>query len=261
MVELERKEESMKIASWNIGAAHTINSTDVFDYDKENIDYFAQNLADVDADLIFLQETHMPKNKDGGSSLAKKLADRIGYKYFYDTVRAPVSFIDNNYQFGLSVISREPLDDFRALKLPDVDLPLHISGRPDAKMYAQYLQIAKWRDINIFNTHFSPMQNTRESWSSKIGQKFASRIDKFLANNLCTPMIFAGDFNAQQLFQEFPEFNKKFALSDALPAGEATSLDGKVDYLLYSPEFDLVESEIIKTDLADHDLLIAEFKE
>jgi endonuclease/exonuclease/phosphatase family metal-dependent hydrolase len=247
----------MKIASWNIGGAHIIKSDKEFDYEKEDLDYFVQNFADANADLIFLQETHMPRTT--GKSLSERIAQKLGYRYFYDTVRAPISHIDQNYQYGLSMISRRPLLDFHAVKVPSVNLDFYFSDGRKGKMFDQYLQIAQLDGVNIFHTHLSPIQNTHESWTSETGRKYAERIDKFFCDTLRTPMIFAGDFNAQELFSEFPKFTHELALADALPPAETNIVGEKVDYILYSPELKPIQAKVVETNLSDHYLLEAKF--
>jgi endonuclease/exonuclease/phosphatase family metal-dependent hydrolase len=247
----------MKIATWNISGAHTINSKEEIGYSSENINYFAQNLKKVNPDIVFLQETHMPR--DGSPSLARRFANELGFTFYFDTVRAEKSFIDATQRFGLSIISRWNLQNPKSRKQPDVSLSMKVKYEMRS-LYPAFLQSANFSGINFFNTHFQPIQCTKESyWSSKVGANYARCIDKFLCDSLRTPMIFAGDFNAPNLKRDFPRFFSKFYLNDAVPR-EATDLGGeKMDYILYSPELKLLSSEIIKTDLTDHYLLVAEF--
>jgi exonuclease III len=203
----------MKIATWNIGSARTINSKKVFDYAPENIDYFVQNLKKVDPDIVFLQETHMPR--DGSPSLAQRFADELGFAFHFDTVRVEESFIDATQRFGLSMISRWNLQDPESRKQPDVDLLMKVGDEMNP-LHPAFLQSASYSGINFFNTHFQPIHHTAESsWSSKVGANYARHIDKFLCDNLRTPMIFAGDFNAPNLKRDFPRFFSKFRLDDA----------------------------------------------
>ncbi len=74
----------------------------------------------------------------------------------------------------------------------------------------------------------------------------------FLDNLGALPLIFAGDFNAPNLYEDFSRLMKTFQLKPALD-GQPTDVKGnKMDYILYSPEFVVEKSEVIKTDKSDH---------
>ena len=96
--------KQLKIASWNIAGAHAIKSLNQFDYQREDINYFAEQLRAIDADIICLQETHLNMDR----SVAKEMAALLGYSYVYDIDVSP-SHIDENYRLGNAIISRLPL--------------------------------------------------------------------------------------------------------------------------------------------------------
>lgn len=49
------KRKTIRIATWNIGGGRPVQSLKRFDYGSEELDYFAGELAKVEADVIWLQ--------------------------------------------------------------------------------------------------------------------------------------------------------------------------------------------------------------
>ncbi len=74
--------DRLKVLTWNIGGAHTVNSSAVFDYDKENLSYFVEAIKAVNPDVICIQESHT----NDSDVLANRLAQELGLAYVFDAV-------------------------------------------------------------------------------------------------------------------------------------------------------------------------------
>jgi endonuclease/exonuclease/phosphatase family metal-dependent hydrolase len=248
--------KSLKIATWNIGGAHTINSADMFDYDQEDLSYFAEILKPLDLDVICLQESH---TKDG-SIVSKRLAERLGLPFVFDSPRSP-SHIDESYQLANAIISRYPIGNTRHIQLPNPVFELYFQDGKKAKLFQTYVQTARIEGITFANTHLQPLHLFGYSWSEDQGQKLAFDTETVFLESLGTPpLVFAGDFNAPELHKDFPRLMKAFQLKPALD-GQPTDVKGKkMDYILYSPEFAVKRSEVIKTKKSDHFLGWAELE-
>lgn len=102
------------------------------------------------------------------------------------------------------------------------------------------------------------MQLFGRSYSDGEGKQFASDIEATMLNTLEAPILFAGDFNAPKLFVDFPRLIGALGLSAAHDE-QATDVHGnRMDYILYSKEFSIENSEMIHTEQADHYPLWAE---
>jgi len=242
--------KSLKIATWNIGGAHTINSNSMFDYDKENLSYFADILRPLDLDVICLQESHTKE----GSIVSKRLAEMLGLPFVFDSPRSP-SHIDESYQLADAIISRYPIEDTQHILLPQPPFELFFQDGKKAKLFQTYVQTARIQGVSFANTHLQPLHLFGYSWSEGKGQKLAFDTETTFLDNLGKPpLIFAGDFNAPKLKGDFPRLMKTFHLKPALDEQPTDVKGNKMDYILYSPEFTIKQSEIIKTKKSDHSL-------
>lgn len=244
-----------KVATWNIGGAHTIKSANTFDYDKENLAYFAENLKDFDLDIVCLQESHTKED----DVVSNRLAELLGFPFVFDSPRSP-SHIDEKYQLSNAIISRYPIEETRNVLLPDPFFELYFQDGRKARLFRTYIQIAKIQGINFANTHLQPLHIFGYAWSKGEGGQLASDTDKVFINNLSVPLVCMGDFNDPHLEKDFPGFIESFELKFALD-DQPTQIKGeKVDYILYSPEFTVRKAEVIKTNKSDHYLCLAELE-
>ncbi len=245
----------MKIITWNIGGAHTVNSAEQFDYDKEDLSYFVDAIRPLNPDVICIQESHT--NDD--DVLANRLAESLGLPYVFDAPRSP-SHIDENYQLSNAIISRYPIENKKSILLPDPPFELYFRDGKKARLFHTYVQTADIQGITVANTHLQPLHIFGYSYSEGEGKKFAEETEKILCDNLNSPLIFAGDFNAPNLLNDFPRLIESFGLTAALEE-QATDIQGhRMDYILYSEGLMMEDSAIIKTERADHYLGWAELK-
>jgi endonuclease/exonuclease/phosphatase family metal-dependent hydrolase len=247
--------EQLKVATWNIGGAHTVNSNSMFDYDKEDLSYFIDILKATRPDIVCLQESHTKKNR----VLAELIAKELELSYVFDSPRSP-SHIDEDYELANAIISRYPIENPRQIFLPDPPFELYLEGgKKVARLFHTYVQIAQIHGMTIANTHLQPLHLFGYSWGEGRGNILAGKTEDVFLKNLEVPLLFSGDFNAPHLQEDFSRFMKKFDLTPALH-NEATDIKGnKMDYILYSPEFSLAKAELVKTEKSDHYLGLATF--
>ena len=248
-------QDRLKVLTWNIGGAHTVNSSAVFDYDKEDLAYFVEAIKAINPDIICLQESHT----NDSDVLASRLAKELGLAYVFDAPRSP-SHIDENYQLSNAIISRYPIENTKNILLPDPSFELYFEGGKKARLFHTYLQTATIQGITIANTHLQPLHLFGYSYNKGEGKQFANDTEAVLCSNLNTPLIFAGDFNDPNLFSNFPLLVEKFKLEAALDEQPTDIKGNKMDYILFSKELTLDKAELIKAEKADHHLGWAIFK-
>lgn len=247
--------DTLKIVTWNIGGAHTVGSAKQFDYEKEDLPYFVDMLRAQDADIVCLQESHTNDN----DSLAKRLAEQLNLPYVFDSPRSP-SHIDANYQLSNAILSRFPIEHTQHILLPDPPFELFFSNGSKARLFHTYVQVATIEGVQILNTHLQPLHLFGYSYSEGEGKVFGEACQEVMLHHMNRPLVFAGDFNDPQLEVNFGKMFTDFALSPALD-NQPTDIKGnKMDYILYSPEFELTAAEVVKADKADHHLGVAELR-
>lgn len=240
--------KTLRIATWNIGGAHTINSAGMFDYGAEDLLYFAGILKPLDLDIICLQESHSRE----GDVIAEKLAKLLDLPFVFDSPRSP-SHIDNRYQLANSIISKYPIEDTRDILLPLPSFDLIFEDGRRAEGFNTKVQICRIQGITFANTHLQPLHIFGYSWSKGEGRTLATETENvFLENLRKPPIIFAGDFNDPNLFTDFPKLIDTYNFKPALDEQPTDNKGKKVDYILYSPGFTIKQSEIVQTDKSDH---------
>lgn len=73
----------MKIATWNIAGGHTAKSSKAFDYSTRNLNYFANQLATLNPDVLCLQEAEYELS--GSLSLANYFAEQLNMPFVFET--------------------------------------------------------------------------------------------------------------------------------------------------------------------------------
>lgn len=251
----------LKIASWNIAGGRKTNSTKRFDYtEREDIDYFAKELAKLEADIICFQEVHF---KDGASTAAQ-IAKKLAMPHVFESNAGHPSHIDTDYQLGTAIISRLPLTDTVITPVPYPDFPLHLpNGEPEKERHHRFLQTAKCQGFTIANLHTLPMHYFGFAYDQGEGKSFARQIEDLLLAKLEQPLLFAATLNFDDTQLIYPRLYKEFELHEALgtlptrPSGRSGSL--RIDHVLFSPEFTLRNFGVNLTE-SDHYLCWAEFE-
>lgn len=238
---------SFKIVTWNIGGAHTVNSGDMFDYDKENMAYFADHIRAVDPDIVCIQESHTNET----DVLARRLADDLGLAHVFNEPRSP-SHIDERYQLSNAILSKFPIENRRHVRLPDPSFELYFRNGQKARLFHTYVQIASIGSVTIANTHLQPLHLFGYEYGRESGEAFAREVERTLLNSLEAPLVFCGDFNAPHLLDDFPSLIDSLQLKSALP-DRPTDLNGNhMDYILYSPGLTVERAGVVLADRADH---------
>ena len=138
-------------------------------------------LERVDADIVCLQEVV----DDGDRNSARWLASAAGYEHVGFDGEAPEGRAD--VKFGNAVLSRWPIENVRAHRLPNEPGPTDIQRQ---------LLHARTNGIDVFTTHLTSLYQSgllREKQVVAIDELIEKEADP--ASGL--PPILAGDFNAE----------------------------------------------------------------
>ncbi|MBX4189344.1 endonuclease/exonuclease/phosphatase family protein [Candidatus Parcubacteria bacterium] len=242
------------VATWNIAGAHPPRSSNYFDYEDEDIAYFAEELKKISPDVVCLQETHINKSR----SVAKELGKGVGLELVSDMDCSP-SHIDPEYRIGNAIISNTPAAKFENRLFPYPEFPMHFpDGRPAAH-HDKGFQVAEFPFGNIINLQMMPIRFFGTPYDSEEGKRFALQMEQELVSHAESPLIICGDFNYKDAEVLYENLIKKFSLKSALP-DKPTRPDGKKsDYIFYSPEYALIDSGIAEVK-ADHYLCWVKLK-
>lgn len=252
---------SIKIASWNIAGGHSISSLQQFDYTPEDLNYFIEQLREVDADVVCLQESHT--SEDDSNSNAHTIAAALGYPYVLNSPSSP-SHIEEGYKLSTAILSKIPFSEERAILYPYPSAPLFWKdGRAAASRHEKNLQIVRTKNFSIANNQMLPIHLFGLSYEDGgEGSELARGINETMTASVAPPILWCGDFNFENPLSIYPHLNT-LRLAEALPDKDTRPSVGgakkRTDHIFYSPEFSFVASDVITVN-SDHYLCWAEFE-
>jgi endonuclease/exonuclease/phosphatase family metal-dependent hydrolase len=180
----------MRVATWNIAGGCKLQSKQLFDYQQEDLGYFAEQLQRIDADVICLQESHTNADR----SLARELAETLGGYHVFDSPMSP-SHINPDYRLSMAMLAKESFEHTNLYTYPDPPFPMYFSDGRAAVRHAKGLQIARYKGEVITNTHWLPMLTFGRSYASGVGRKFADELAAVMLAHIPASSIVCGDFN------------------------------------------------------------------
>jgi endonuclease/exonuclease/phosphatase family metal-dependent hydrolase len=251
-------ERNLTLVTWNIAGGRTVRSqAGTLDYDAEDLGYFIDQIGEIGPDIACLQESHI---SDSTGSLAEKMADALGMSHVCE-VPMHRSHIDSRQKLANAIISKQPMRR-ESWRLPDPQFPLRIDGK-EVPPLPRHLLLARLQEspVSVATVHTNPDKFLGFDYEKGVGTTHAAGLAQCFDE--CLPsksLLFAGDLNTDNpaVFSSFVEPRR---LRDALPdAPTVPSWGSKPDHILYSPEFRVTASGIVRTEKADHYLSWAQFK-
>ena len=209
-------------------------------------------LADLDADVIFLQEVDRSTARSGGVDQSGHLHAALAEHAVYAT-----SVTEDGGEFGTMILSRYPLSsvrplDFHTSRVVGVAATLHVGDRRVA-LYCVHLS-ATYR-LSVEHAWKSTRDRRAEAY---LLAEQLKRVDRGL------PVILAGDMNAFPGTYEYAQIAAQLTDS-ALHVGEdhptlpAQNSVWRVDYIFTSGHFAPL-SVFTRRGASDHLMVIAELQ-
>lgn len=220
--------KEIKIISYNI---HSGLDKDMFPSLFDIIDF----LRDTDADIICLQEVN--ESAKAGFQVSSLKEDLDMYAHF----GANVVKLGSNY--GLATYSKYPIVSQKHIYLS--------SKKEQRGMLHTVVKLGRGKKLNIINLHLGLDKEERELQLQEVETFIKELNDQY---------IVVGDFNQgdvdvnKEIFKDVAEeLNQNNTLT------YATSLD-RIDYILLSPNIEVIEYDVIKKNMSDHFPIYAKFK-
>jgi endonuclease/exonuclease/phosphatase family metal-dependent hydrolase len=251
----------MKIVSWNIAGGYTFKGAieDALSYEKENLEYFIDQLGKSKAEIICLQEVHIPTNQNKFPQ-SDVIAKKLGYKHVTNYIYGGKSHIKEQQQLALATISKLSIQKSYFHKLPNPNLKI---TRPNGDIWISFdvgflvTQIDyNGQKVNVLNTHLVPFHYFERDFSEPQFQNIREDISNFLIKLSEEPTIAAGDFNYNNLKNLLPQVFEERRYKEAFEDVETTPGRGQQDHILFTNQFNLQDFKVQKVD-ADHCLCVA----
>lgn len=250
----------MKIVSWNIAGGHTFRGRveDASSYEKEDLDYFIDQLTVLEPEIISLQEAHTPTDQTH-SSQAQTIAQNLGYE-FVNHPYSDRSHIKQGQRLSLATISKFPIEKSYFHLLPNPNLK---TVRPNGDVWVS-LDVGflvtevdyRGLKVNVGNCHMVPYHYFGRDFLEF--EDIRNAISGFLISLSERPTLVAGDFNYNNLRELLPTIFENGRYQESFEGIETAPGRGQQDHILYSKDWTLGNYEVRKLD-ADHYLCASEF--
>ena len=220
--------KEINIISYNI---HSGLNKNMFPTLFDTIDF----LKDVNADIICLQEVN--ESAKAGFQVSSFKEELKMNSHFGANV------VDLGYNYGLVTYSKYPIKDEEHIYLS--------SFREQRGMLHTVVKV-DYRKLNIINVHLGLENNERE-----IQMKELLDFIKKLGDE---PYIVLGDFNQGNISIDddiLKDVAKELGKSNMLTF--PTGLD-RIDYILVSPNVEVLEYDVLIKDMSDHYPIFAKIK-
>jgi len=221
----------LRVATWNIRAARSAS-----------VDAIADELREMQADVIALQEVDVRMRRTGFVDEPTALATALGYQHAFG---ASIKWDEGDY--GLAVLSRWPLVDVRRHRLDATE-----AGEP--RIVLDVTVCAGGRPLRVFNHHADGRAASRDAG-------FAA-LREIVRPGVGSGIVVLGDFNAHA---DTPGVR---ALVDAglIDLGAEHNLNtadnGRIDYLMTDGPLARLASmaRVWLTDKSDHNAVLADLE-
>jgi endonuclease/exonuclease/phosphatase family metal-dependent hydrolase len=269
---------SLKIVSWNIERG----------YQPEKI---IKLLKSLKADIYCLQEVDRFVKRTGGVDVLKEIENGLGLHSFYikefdeidswqRKILLPIFGFGGGEQ-GNAIFTNLNVKQYTTIDLPLPDSSKHgymatplgikVPFRGNRKTQILDLEYKK-KIIRILNSHFDAFD--------AIPTERLHQLELNLAEiDFETPTILTGDLNTMGIFNfyetlfgqsqthEITSFRKKLASKNLVDpfldtdyTHQFLTKKHKLDWIAAANCFTIIDYEVIKTDLSDHDCLVVEFE-
>jgi endonuclease/exonuclease/phosphatase family metal-dependent hydrolase len=221
----------LRIATWNIHAALSAPLEEI-----------ADELRGMQADVIALQEVDVRVRRTDFVDEAASLAAALGYHYVF---AASIKWDEGDY--GLAVLSRWPLTEFRRYRLD-------ATSASEPRIVLEATICPAGRPLRIYNHHADGRVMSRDAG-------FAA-LREIVKDDVGRGVLVLGDFNEQA------DGTGVHGLIDAgmVDLGAAGNIDtaneGRIDYLLVDGPLAPRASaaRVWRTDKSDHNAVLADLQ-
>ena len=198
-------------------------------------------IADLDVDIVALQEVDVGHSTRENRNQAQMIAGVLGVEHVYFPVEQ-----EGLRRFGLAVLSRFPIVRFDQVRLPNVYPLLNPRKRGALRTRIE----TPVGPIKLINTHLSLFRLER-----RLQLKALMAGDKLAAGPADEPVVFCGDLNSGPSSETYKQVSH--LLTDVQTASNSGPLEAtfhakgpffRIDHIFVSSHFKPLKTEVRKTD-------------
>lgn len=245
----------LKIATWNIGGGYIYDYSNG-KYDRYCLEYFVKHLKTISADIICLQEAHVPTNP-----IAPTQADIIAKQLEIDFTSIAVcdscneSHLQSGQLLSVAILSKYKILDETYTRLPNPNLKYN---QKDGSVWVSHdkgflITTIDWSGIpiTVSSVHSLPFMAFERDPTEPDFQNIIDAMEHIIISQEQHPSIFAGDLNypnVKRLLPKVFESEYRLAFEDVITF---PPLECQLDYVIVSRDWRVEKSQVTKV-LADH---------
>lgn len=263
------------VATWNIAhgrGAGESNWEQGGEEKRQRIEQISQQLLELDADIVILNEVDFSATWSGGNDQAEQIALKAGYPYCIKQANLDFGFLLGRWYFGNAILSRLPINNAKVVHLkPLNEWESWLVG--NKRGLSCTVELPNKSKVSVVGLHL-------ESRGEAIRVQQIDDVARHLGE-LSFPIIVAGDLNTTP--SDFPNsrhngngvnaFDKliqqtQFSYRPDTIEGATDSTSplmtystrrpkSVIDWILCSHELSLLDQQTIDTQLSDHRPVIA----
>lgn len=248
----------MKVLSWNIAGGHTSDTGESVKYEKEDLQYFEQQIKLVNPDIAALQESHT-HNEDIKQIQANIIAKDLGYRYVENHPYGK-SHIKEENQLSVGTLSKYPIISSYFHQLPNPNLTIE---RPNGDTWITFdvgflvttITYHEQKAV-IMNCHLAPLHYFKRSYDEPEFQNIRDDITELLLPFSEIPTIVMGDFNYADLRKILPKIFEQQKYQEAFENVDTTPGKKQQDHILFTKHWKLEKYEILQAN-SDHHMCVS----
>lgn len=249
---------TFRIATFNLQYGQVWDPRDP-DRAPHEIDRAIAEIERLDADVVFLQEMERVVPEKGQirpppnfTALKSALPQ---YHAVFDY--PPADHRELPFGYGLAILSKTPLTDVHPISLPAPDLTFEFMGEttgPTDRLLLAAKTSLGGRSLQLYNAHLQAFFII--NYSSDDFRCQRDVVEKLLRETEL-PAVLGGDMNSapgESIVEQFA--------SAGFQTTQRTKVTWKrrpyvLDHLFYNAPLEVLEYKVVRTDAADHDILLA----
>lgn len=205
----------------------------------EGLDQFAQEMKELDLDILVVQEVDQNAIRSGNMDMVKEMAEAAGFSYhhFYQTM-----WVLDGY-YGIGILSKYPIEEVSSTQLPNALLKEpRVLAKADINICG--------RILHVYHSHLSFKER-------EVRKKQIAYISKEIQNSKNT--LFMGDFNTFTA-SDFFEIDGMTSINKAEDPYITFRTFGFPDNIYFSNDLSLIQAQVQPSTFSDHNILYVELK-
>jgi endonuclease/exonuclease/phosphatase family metal-dependent hydrolase len=233
----------LRVMTYNIAAGHG------------DLDGIARAIRAEDPDIVALQEVDVRwSERSGFADQAAELGAALGMHVRFGAIYSLAA----QAGFGLAILSREPIVEFTNHVIPRLSTQTEAAEPAPMPGFLEAVVSVGGERVHVFNTHLDYRADPR------VREMQVARMLELMDEG-AEPVILMGDLNARPDAPELQPLLARFTDAWSVAPGAGWTYPGampdrRIDYILLSDHFRVIDAHVPATRASDHRPVVADVR-